>query len=269
MTMPSSAESPAISVSIWPRNSSAPFASSEPARAASSSFCFSRSGRSAVTALGTPWSVATAPISRKKARRLRCAAIRPAPACGVLAGELGEPRQVRGKARRVGIGDVVGAIGGADAAAQPLLFQLRVMVQRIEREFGGGDRLDIGAVEDGERPQRRLLQALRIDRVEQAVGIVGRKRLVDAESPAERVLEPQSRRRAGEDDASSRRACATPRAASQPARRRGAARRERRRRCRGCRAAAARSGRASGTVQPRRRTAGFRRTMRDRCGHAG
>ena len=75
ITIPSSRLIAAISVSIWARNSSAscrrPAAADDPARTAPPP---RPRGRSAVRAVGWPWSVAVAPAARKSARRLRCAA---------------------------------------------------------------------------------------------------------------------------------------------------------------------------------------------------
>jgi hypothetical protein len=74
ITSPSSRLILAISVSTCARNASASSADAAPASARSSSRWHAAASRSAVRAVGWPWSVDVAPIDAKNARRLRCAA---------------------------------------------------------------------------------------------------------------------------------------------------------------------------------------------------
>ncbi len=65
-----------------------------------------------------------------------------------------EALDIGGEIRAVGIDDIVGAVIGEDAA-RPFALRGRVIFQRVQRAFGGGDLLDVEALEQRARPERR------------------------------------------------------------------------------------------------------------------
>ncbi len=122
----------------------------------------------------------------------------PGPGGDVLAGQVAELVQAVEEARAVGIGDVVGAIGGADAADIALGRHLLVMGQGIEREFGGRDGLDPEAIENGAGTQGGRRER-RVDGVVDGVGRGAGQFLGNAEDGVERMIDPGLGRGAGEE----------------------------------------------------------------------
>ena len=74
------------------------------------------------------------------------------PGAGVAAGDLAKLVEIGGKALEIRIDDRVGPIGGDDAAVPAAVADHPVPVQIVERAFGGGDRLDVEALEQRARP---------------------------------------------------------------------------------------------------------------------
>ena len=67
------------------------------------------------------------------------------------------------KRKYAGVGDIIGAIGGADLADETLPFHRLVMSEGVEREFSGGDGFDVPhRAEDREVHRRKLSQCGRM-----------------------------------------------------------------------------------------------------------
>jgi hypothetical protein len=86
--------------------------------------------RSAVAAVGWPWSDEVAPASMKAARRRRWRFQIALPAGDVLARDLGEPLEGAAEALVLEVDDRVGAIGGDHVAAPAALADGLVVLQR-------------------------------------------------------------------------------------------------------------------------------------------
>ncbi len=110
---------------------------------------------------------------------------------------VGEPLDVL-LPRRRGRGDVGVRPERRDDATRerPVGGQGVVHGEVVERVVGGGEHLDPELLEKGAGPEARLAKP-RLDEVEQPVGVLGRRMLVDAEQLHERVLQPVPRRGAG------------------------------------------------------------------------
>ena len=132
-----------------------------------------------------------APNALKKARRCAVRVEVAVPGAGVAAGDLAEAVDVGGEARELGIDHRVGAVGGDDPAVPAAVADHLVPAQVVERAVGGGDHLDVEALEERARPELGAGEAVG-DLVVDGVGGRGRERLVEAEDVS-KVWSSQSR----------------------------------------------------------------------------
>ena len=102
-----------------------------------------------------------------------------------------------GKSVEVRVDDTVGPVGGDDPALPAAVPDFGVPLQIVERALGGGDHLDVEALEKGARAESVLGQAVR-DPVVMRIGVGGGERFIDAEQGLQHIVEPQTRRRATE-----------------------------------------------------------------------
>ncbi len=153
ITSPSSRLMRAISVSIWARNSSA---------LAGVTFPFSRSleqglgldGRQVGGGGGGMAVVGRGGPGLDEGLAAQAVAFQIAlPAGDVLAADLGEALEGRGTALVLEVDDRVGAIGGDHVAPPAALADGLVVLQPILRALGGGQGLDVEAVEQGPGPE--------------------------------------------------------------------------------------------------------------------
>ena len=162
----------------------------------------------------------------------------------VLAGERAEALDVVAEALELGVDDRVGAVGGDHAPLPAAGADLLVVDERIERRLGGRDHLDVEALEQRPRPERRCGQR-RVDAVEIAVGGLGRRAARRCRTPCGTRGRATSASACRGTGGSARRRCARSCGRpARPARRRGAECRGPRAECPGCRASGTRSGRA-------------------------
>ena len=115
----------------------------------------------------------------------------------ILARHLAEAAEIVGEARRLRVDHRIGAIGGDDAALPAAIPDRLVMVERIERAFGGGDELDLETLEERARAEGVGLQR-GVDRVVIEVGGGRLEPHVEPEHFGEHPVEPHPRRRAAE-----------------------------------------------------------------------
>ncbi len=108
-----------------------------------------------------------------------------------------EGGEIVAKARKSGIDDGIGAEGGQDPAAPAARLDAFMPLEVVERTVGGGQRLDLEALEQGAGPEFRPLQAGR-DMIVDPVAAFLRQPLGDAEDFGEGVVQPQPRGRAAE-----------------------------------------------------------------------
>jgi len=161
-----------------------------PRRMRSSRACASTFGRSAVRAVGWPWSLARGPVSAEEARRRGDRSEIAAPLAGVLAGQLAKPPQIDGKILAVRVDDVIGA-EGRDHSPRPARRPDRgVMLERIKCRFGGRQNLDAEALEERARPECRLLES-GTDGVEIIIGGFRLQPNLDAKYIGEDMVEPK------------------------------------------------------------------------------
>src|SRR5438105_14052014 len=73
------------------------------------------------------------------------------PGRDILACHLPEPFKLANEAGGLGIEHGIGTIGSDHASGPPALANRLVMIERVERAFGGGDELDVEALEQGAR----------------------------------------------------------------------------------------------------------------------
>ena len=119
------------------------------------------------------------------------------PGAGVAAGDLAQLVEIFGKAVEVRVDDTVWPVGGDDPALPAAVPDLGMPFQIVERAFGGGDNLDVEALEEGARAEAVLGQTVG-DPVVMRIGIGGVKQFLDAEQGLQHIVEPQARRRATE-----------------------------------------------------------------------
>jgi hypothetical protein len=185
----------AISVSIWARNSSALAGVTSPfSRLLEQGLGLDfgevgrRGGRMAVVAGGGP--------GLDEGRPAQAVAFEIAlPGGDVLAADLAEPLEGAAEALVLEVDDRVGAVGGDHMAAPAAVADGLVVLEPILRALGGGQGLDVEAVEQRPGPEGLGGQGL-VDGVEIEVrGRLAQEHL-QAEHLAEHVVEPQPGRRA-------------------------------------------------------------------------
>ena len=117
------------------------------------------------------------------------------PGPAVFAGQLFQPQQVARKPFELGIDHRIGAIGGDDPAVPLAVANGAMVLERIERAFGGGQHLEAIAVE--QRPRTEVVARQRLgDDIE--IQIAGFRIQPDrqAEHLVEHPVEPHPARRA-------------------------------------------------------------------------
>jgi hypothetical protein len=119
----------AISVSIWARNSSALAGVTSPFSRLWNRASASTAERSAVAAVGWPWSLEVAPASMKACPAQAVAFQIALPGGDVLARDLGEALEGAAEALVLEVDDRVGAIGGDHMAAPAALADGLVVLQ--------------------------------------------------------------------------------------------------------------------------------------------
>ena len=119
------------------------------------------------------------------------------PAEHILAGQLAEPDQIVAKALEFGIDHRIGAIGGEHAPLPARCRDGLVMLERVERRFGGGDHLDAEPFEQRARAEFGGGEARR-DVVVIMVGGAGIELDIQPEGLGEDPVEPHPRGRAPE-----------------------------------------------------------------------
>ena len=197
MTRPSSALMRASSMSMCPVNARASSAVAAPRRARAKIASASVGARGAVKAVSTPWSVAVAPIERKKPRRSSSADTSPA-AVSDLAPDRGrkgiEPGPPAGCQQ---VDDAVRTERRAHVAGPAAPADRGVVRQRVGRVVGRAQRLDARALEDRARPvlgPAQLVVQLVVDRL----GVGAAQRLANPEHDLQRVRQPDPGRCAPE-----------------------------------------------------------------------
>ena len=119
------------------------------------------------------------------------------PASRIAPSDVGQPVELGQKVRLVGVDDGIGPVGRHHAPAPAGLLYGLVPAQIVGRPVGGGDHLELEALEQRPRQEVRPREARR-DAVIIFVGGKRRQRLGEPEQVRERRVEPQPRRRAAE-----------------------------------------------------------------------
>ncbi len=119
------------------------------------------------------------------------------PEIDVLAGQQAEALDLGPEGLVLGVGHGVGAVGGDHPSAPAALVDRRVAGEVVVGTFGGGQDLDVEAVEQSARAEGGRLQHL-ADAVEIEVGGVSLQRHVEAEHFLEHMVQPDRGRRAAE-----------------------------------------------------------------------